>query len=85
MNAIRNSRRPVAALLGLVITGVAALLVSLGAGTAHATEFDPQPDPPGAVRGFDPQPDPPTRHYGIVNPSYKPHIATPGMRLNAGH
>ena len=29
----------------------------LGMGTAQA--FNPQPDPPGKIRGFDPQPDPP--------------------------
>jgi hypothetical protein len=85
MNAIGHSRLPVAALLGPAIAVMTAVLVSLGTGTAHATEFDPQPDPPGASRGFDPQPDPPTRHYGGVNPSNKLQIPTGTMHLDARH
>jgi hypothetical protein len=53
---------------GLLSGGVALAGLGLSMGTAHA--FNPQPDPPGKIRGFDPQPDPP--------------FSAPSSRLNPG-
>lgn len=63
--------KSLAAVLGVA---AASVLLSLGAGVAHAGEFDPQPDPPGQSRGFNPQPEPPTRHFEKLNPQAKMSI-----------
>lgn len=76
MNATHNRTKSVTVAFGLAVVGAAAsALLSLGAGIAHAGEFDPQPDPPGQSRGFDPQPEPPTRHFDRFTPS--PKLAVP--------
>lgn len=79
MNIIRTKVAAAAA-------GVAAasVLLSLGAGTAHAGEFDPQPDPPGQSRGFDPQPEPPTRHFEKLNPSPRLTLGAQGAQVTVG-
>ena len=73
-------QKSVTAVVGAVVAGAAAsALLLLGAGTSHATEFDPQPDPPGQSRAFDPQPEPPTRHADAFNPP-------PGLKVRIiGH
>ena len=73
-------KKSVTAAIGAVAAGAAAsALLILGAGTSHATEFDPQPDPPGQARGFNPQPEPPTRHADAFNPP-------PGLKVRIiGH
>ena len=82
MNTTHNRTKSVTAAFGLAVVGAAAsALLSLGAGIAHAGEFDPQPDPPGQARGFNPQPEPPTRHFEGFTPSSK--LATKGVNL--GH
>ena len=64
MNTTHTRRKSLTAAFGLTVAGAAAsALLSLGAGISHATEFDPQPDPPGQSRGFNPQPEPPIRHF----------------------
>lgn len=69
MNTTNNRTKSVTAAFGLAFAGAAAaVLLSLGAGIAHAGEFDPQPEPPGQARGFNPQPEPPTRHFDNFNP-----------------
>jgi hypothetical protein len=74
MNTTHNRTKSVTAAFGLAVVGAtASALLSLGAGIAHAGEFDPQPDPPGQARGFDPQPEPPTRHVNNFN-------ALPGLK-----
>ena len=80
MNTMHNRTKSVAAAFGIAVVGAAAsALLSLGAGIAHAGEFDPQPDPPGQARGFNPQPEPPTRHFDSFNPP-------PGLKtVNIGH
>ena len=46
-------------IIGSLLSGTIALAgLGLSMGTAQA--FNPQPDPPGKIRGFDPQPEPPT-------------------------
>ena len=53
MNTTDNRSKSLTAALGVAVAGVAAsALLSLGAEISHATEFDPQPDPPGQSRGF---------------------------------
>ena len=82
MNTTNNRTKSVTAAFGLAVVGAAAsALLSLGAGIAHAGEFDPQPDPPGQARGFNPQPEPPTRHFEGFTPSTKPAI----KGVNLGH
>ena len=53
MNTIATGRKSVTAALGAAVAA-AAMLLSLGAGISHASDFDPQPDPPGQSRGFQP-------------------------------
>lgn len=55
------------AAIGAVVAAASALL-TLGTAVANATEFDPQPDPPGQTRGFGPQPEPPVRRIDVANP-----------------
>jgi hypothetical protein len=63
MDTTDNRRKRLTAALGVAAAGAASALLSLGAGISHATEFDPQPDPPGQSRGFNPQPEPPVRQF----------------------
>ena len=45
MTTTHTRRKSAVAALGALVAGAAATaLLSLGAGTSHATEFDPQPD-----------------------------------------
>jgi hypothetical protein len=56
MSTAHNVKRII---VGAMLFGSVALAgLGLGMGTAQA--FDPQPDPPGKIRGFDPQPEPPS-------------------------
>ena len=56
MSTTHNVKRII---VGALLSGSVALAgFGLGMGTAQA--FDPQPDPPGKIRGFDPQPEPPS-------------------------
>ncbi len=78
MNTTATGRKSVTAAMGAAVAA-AAMLLSLGAGISHASDFDPQPDPPGQSRGFNPQPEPPTRHVDSFNPP-------PGLKtVNVGH
>lgn len=70
------------AVLGAV---AAATVLSSGAGVAHATEFDPQPDPPGQSRGFDPQPEPPVRQVEAFNPPPGLNMPPAWQRIAVGH
>ncbi|MGX9791376.1 hypothetical protein [Mycobacterium sp. MMS18-G62] len=57
-------------IVGALVSGSVALAgLGLSMGTAQA--FNPQPDPPGKIRGFDPQPDPPGVIRGF-NPQPEP-------------
>lgn len=86
MNTTATRRKSVTAALGAFVAGTAAsALLSLGAGISHATEFDPQPDPPGQSRGFDPQPEPPTRHVAVFDPSPGLNMPPGLKRVNVGH
>ena len=58
MNTTHISQRSVTAALGAVVAGAAAAsaLLFLGAGTSHAADFDPQPDPPKYSDTLNPPP-----------------------------
>jgi hypothetical protein len=86
MNITGNRRKSVTAAVGAFATGVAAaVLLTLGAGMSHATEFDPQPEPPGQSRGFNPQPEPPTRHIGNLGSVAGAQPAVGVERVTIGH
>jgi hypothetical protein len=63
-------------IIGSLLSGTIALAgLGLSMGTAQA--FNPQPDPPGKIRGFDPQPDPPALNPGVIrgfNPQPEPPV-----------
>jgi hypothetical protein len=84
MNTTTTRGKSVTALLGAAAAS-ASVLLSLGAGISQASDFDPQPEPPGQARGFNPQPEPPTRHIGTFNsqPGLNP---PPGSKsVTVGH
>ena len=58
--------------IGALLSG-GVVLGGLGLGRGTANAFNPQPDPPGKIRGFDPQPDPPGIIRGF-NPQPEPPI-----------
>jgi len=56
------------------------VLAGLGLSMGTAQAFNPQPDPPGKIRGFDPQPDPPGVIHGF-NPQPEPPVrSAPAVR-----
>ena len=86
MNITGIRKKSATAAVGALVTGAAAsVLLSFGAGISHATDFDPQPDPPGQSRGFNPQPEPPTRHIGTVDPSPGLNLPPALKRVNVGY
>ena len=73
MSTTNNVKRII---VGALLSGGVALAgLGLSMGTAQA--FNPQPDPPGKIRGFDPQPDPPALNPGVIrgfNPQPEPPV-----------
>jgi hypothetical protein len=55
MSTTRSVKRII---VGALLSG-GVVLGGLGLGMGTANAFNPQPDPPGVIRGFDPQPEPP--------------------------
>ena len=86
MNATQNRTKSVTVAFGLAVVGAAAsALLSLGAGIAHAGEFDPQPGSAGPIEGLRPAARAAHQAFRQIHPFAEAGRATLSGGVNVGH